>query len=360
MQTRMSDENIATLLTAPGAAAIAVVRLCGGGVERFLREHFMKPATVGRCVHGDVVDAGQVIDDALVVRGPGGDWADVTLHGGTWVVRRFLELARQSGFAVAEAAQVPLPDDAVDADSTIEREILTHVPLAKTELALRVLLWQREAWERLESRGDPSAARAELERIAGDPTLRRLLHPPTVAIVGAANVGKSTLANQLFGQSRSITADVPGTTRDWVGEIANIDGLAVMLVDTPGHRATEDAIERAAIEQSRGQIEAAELVVLVLDASRPLDPEQRPLLERFPDAIVVINKSDRFAAWDASNFPAVRTVATAGGGLDELRGRILRHFFPAPPSPERAYCWTDRQRQVIDADLALGYAAKRP
>ena len=56
----------------------------------------------------------------------------------------------------------------------------------------------------------------------------------TVAIVGPPNVGKSTLANRLFGQARSITADQPGTTRDWVGGVADIVGLAVTLVDTPG------------------------------------------------------------------------------------------------------------------------------
>ena len=66
-----------------------------------------------------------------------------------------------------------------------------------------------------------------------DMTLWRLLHPPKIAIVGEPNVGESTLANRLFGQQRSITADVPGTTRDWVGEMADIGGLAAMLIEYP-------------------------------------------------------------------------------------------------------------------------------
>ena len=145
-----------------------------------------------------------------------------------------------------------------------------------------------------------------------DRSLWFLLHPPQVAIVGAANVGKSTLANQLFAQERSITADIPGTTRDWVGEIANLDGLPVMLIDTPGIRATDDAIEQQAIATSGAIITASELIVLVLDASRPLVGEQRALIERWPDAVRVINQVDRAHQWDVSSISSINTIATQG------------------------------------------------
>ena len=104
----------------------------------------------------------------------------------------------------------------------LEQEVLMSLPLARTELTLRMLLAQPAAWDRLIAR---PPAKAETENILADRALHWLLHPPRVAIVGAANVGKSTLANQLFGQQRSITVDLPGTTRDWVGETANLDGL---------------------------------------------------------------------------------------------------------------------------------------
>src|SRR5690606_12064877 len=107
----------------------------------------------------------------------------------------------------------------------------------------------------------------------------------------------STLANQLFAQERSITADLPGTTRDWVGEIANLDGLAVMLIDTPGLRMTDDLVEREAIERSGQQVRAADLVVVVLDASVPA-AEQLAHRQAHPNALIVVNKCDR-AAWDA-------------------------------------------------------------
>src|SRR5690606_3480586 len=105
---------------------------------------------------------------------------------------------------------------------------------------------------------------AALRRMLDDASLRNLLRLPRVAIIGTPNVGKSTLANQLFAQERSITADLPGTTRDWIGEIANIDGLAVMLVDTPGQGQPRDPVEAAAVDASIHQIDASDLIVLVL------------------------------------------------------------------------------------------------
>ena len=143
--------------------------------------------------------------------------------------------------------------------------------------------------------GEAPAAGADVVRIRDDHSLYWLLHPPRVAIIGVPNAGKSTLANRLFAQERSITADLPGTTRDWVGEIANVDGLAVMLVDTPGLRHTDDPIESEAIRRSKGQIERADLVVLVLDVTQPRDPDQLALEAAHRCALVVVNKSDQAA-----------------------------------------------------------------
>src|SRR5439155_5592202 len=118
-----------------------------------------------------------------------------------------------------------------------------------------------QAWQNVKS--SPDLNRQTLETILADRALTNLLSLPKVAIIGPANVGKSTLANQLFAQERSITADIPGTTRDWVGEIANIDGLAVQLYDTPGLREAADEIEAAAIERSRGVVDEADLLIVV-------------------------------------------------------------------------------------------------
>lgn len=335
----------AMVLTPPGAAAIAVVRLAGPGVGAFLDRHFSRkiPAP-GRCVHGDLCDGPRVIDDPVVVVGRGGSFADISVHGGAWVVRSTLDLARRFGFEVvveAAAATGALAADAVDADEETAREVLQYLPLARTELALRVLLAQPAAWAGLGHR----AGREVLEPMLADRALHWLLQPPRVAIVGPANVGKSTLANQLFGQERSITADLPGTTRDWVGETANLDGLAVTLVDTPGLRETADPIERAAIDSAGGEVAAADLVVLVFDATQAFGPDQRRLSSRFPDALLVLNKSDGAVATDLPE--GVRTVATTGENVADLSRAIRRRFGCESLAIDTPRCWTERQRDVL-------------
>jgi tRNA modification GTPase len=360
----MPAENTVALLTPPGSAAIAVVRLAGPGVAAFLARHFGRPAPPGRCVHGTLADErGDVLDDPVVVRStsPAGEFADVSLHGGAWVVRSVIDLARRAGFRQAggggggagppAAETSPVPGDVlVDAPAEVEREVLEYVPLARTGLALRTLLAQPAAWAALQARvtaapaGDRAAA---LARVLDDRSLVHLLHPPRAAIVGAANVGKSTLANQLFAQERSITADLPGTTRDWVGEVADVDGLAVTLLDTPGVRETADALERVAIERGRAEVGRADLVVLVLDASRPLDPEQAPLRAAYPGALTVVNKVDRPAAWDLAAVDAIRTVASSGEGVDGLRDEIRRRFGCLGLDESQPRPWTERQRALL-------------
>ena len=340
-------ENVAVLMTPPGTAAIAVVRLAGSGVAGFLRDRFSRETPVGRCVHGTLSDEnGSVLDDPVVVR-VAEHVADVNLHGGAWVVRSVLNLAERAGFALRDAADVPhVAFDA--AKSELEHEVVVHLPLARTELALRTLLAQPQAWAAFKSRGAAAATPEAVREILTDRSLERLLNPPRVAIVGAPNVGKSTLANQLFAQERSITADVPGTTRDWVGEVANVDGLAVMLVDTPGVRDTPDAIEREAIDRSRAEVRRADLVVLVLDATRPREPEQTPLLRAHGDAVVVVTKVDQPPVWDVGPLPAIRTVASTGEGVDRLREAISRHFGCLNVASATPRVWTERQRMLLE------------
>lgn len=338
------------LLTPAGGAAIAVVRLAGEGVREFVRTHFDKPVAPGRGVHRTLRDGGREIDDPVVVVSRNGAVADLNLHGGPWVVRSVLELARKAGFDVEAASALPLPAEAVDADTDIAREVHQYLPLATTELALRTLLAQEAAWEDFaQSWPGPETLAAVLD----DRSLHWLLHPPRVAVVGIPNVGKSTLANQLFAQERSITADVPGTTRDWVGELANVDGLAVMLVDTPGLRETDDAIEREAICQSREQVTAADLVVLVLDPTQPHEPGQAALERQFPRALRVVNKSDRPATWEPEG--GFRTVATTGQGMDALRGELRRAFLGVGAfEVERPRWWTPRQRFALRRAIETG------
>ena len=372
--------NCAYLLTPPGSSAIAVVRAVGPAVAAFLADHFTGNPRVGRASHGELRDGDRVIDDPVVVL-VGPDAADLNLHGGPWVVRATLDLLARAGFDVSHSLALPLPADVVDVQSpptpvaprpglvdadinaanAVEQDVLAHLPLARTELGVRTLLAQPAAWGAFLTSA-PSAAC--VAAVLADRTMGRLLHPARVAIVGAANVGKSTLANRLFGRERSITADLPGTTRDWVGELADLDGVPVTLVDTPGLRATDDPIERAAIAGARGQVESADVVVVVVDAARPMDDEQRRPLADWPGAIVVVNKVDRAAAWDAAALPAaagtggremVSVVATTGVGVAALRRAIVERLGCSIGTADfvKPRIWTSRQMEWLSPNAAV-------
>ena len=333
------SSNQVALLTPAGVGAIAVVRVRGPRLSEFIANHLSKPPRANRCLHSILRDRdGREIDDPVIVLHPDGVTLDLSLHGGEWVVRECLELAQSRGFALV--ASIP------DAEaSIIEREMLAAIPEARTEQVLRILLAQPAQWQRID-RG--VLDRETLQRVLDDRSLEWMLKGPRVAIVGAANVGKSTLANQLFGQERSITADVPGTTRDWVGDWANLDGLPVMLLDTPGQRTSDDAIEQAAIRQSATPIKQADLVIVVLDPTRPLEPDQSAIVSRHRDGIIVINKSDLPAVWNAGAFmDAIRTVATTGVGVAEFRRQVRRHFNCVSFDVDQPRCWTPRQAMVL-------------
>jgi tRNA modification GTPase len=136
-----------------------------------------------------------------------------------------------------------------------------------------------------------------------------------VAIVGEPNVGKSSLFNALVGSARAIVTDVPGTTRDLVTEVLDVEGLRVTLVDTAGLRETQDPLEIEGVRRSRQALAISDLVLTVVDRSR----DRREVTEY--KGLTVANKADLPAAWEPQD--AIAVSARTGAGLDELRRRIV-------------------------------------
>ena len=310
--------NRAIHLTAGGTAALAVVRMTGPGAAEFVAAHFDRPTPADLPAYGRWGD----LDDPLVTF-DGGEAFDVSLHGGTRIVAGLLAQADAAGFAILTG------DAAIEAAA--KDEVAAWLPRARTEAGVRMLLNQPAAWAAL---GDAPDADALL----ADHTLRRLLTPARVALVGAANVGKSTIANRLGGRDRSLVADAPGTTRDWVGHDADLAGLPVTLLDTPGRRATEDANEVAAVGLSAREVSRADLVVLVVDARRPADAPAG-----FESALVVANKTDLAPAPHG----VIGISAKSGVGVDALVWAIHARLDVDLKDLARANAWTPAQEDAL-------------
>ena len=161
----------------------------------------------------------------------------------------------------------------------------------------------------------------------------RIVHDGlTLAIVGRPNAGKSSLFNRLVERDRAIVTATPGTTRDLVTERISLDGIPLELVDTAGLREAAEEVEQLGIARSREALADAALVVVVLDATQPLNEEEQRLLAAVVNrpAVIVINKSD-LAAGDGGGlaggetlpWPALRTSALTGEGIGGLRECIL-------------------------------------
>ena len=163
----------------------------------------------------------------------------------------------------------------------------------------------------------------------------RIVHDGlTLAIVGRPNAGKSSLFNRLVERDRAIVTATPGTTRDLVTERISLDGIPLELVDTAGLREAFEEVEQLGIARSREALADAALVLIVLDATQPLNDEEHALLSAIEGrpALVAINKCD-LAAADTPRFDrgdaqlavlaATPTSALTGEGIAALRARIL-------------------------------------
>jgi tRNA modification GTPase len=265
---------------------------------------------------------------------------DISAHGGVRVIERILQTLERLGATVCEPAEAV--ELAWPTGSLIEHEALEALTRAKTERAVRFLAWQCEhlvdALEAVASlcRSDPAAARRRLEVMAEGYSIRRkLIEGVTVALVGPPNSGKSTLFNRLIGRPATVVSPQPGTTRDWVAEPVEMDGVPVTLVDTAGRWDSADALERQAVEAGRRAVERADLRVLLVDGSAPLSQAGLELLaasHAWPHCLVVLNKADAGSAWESWD---VRTKseelgetplmisAVTGAGCDELVPVIL-------------------------------------
>jgi len=371
----MSDTfpNRAFVLTPPGAGAIALIRLVGPDalslVGRVFHAQQGGPLTVGngnRLRYGRFMDGKETVDDVIVSLAPtvGAPTIDISAHGGVRVVERILQVLAQLGASVGdaeEACSVVWP-----ASDTIEREALDALSKAKTERAVRFLVWQGKQLVRELLRVaalcvvDPQRAGHELNRIlAGFSTARTLIEGAAIAIVGPPNSGKSTLFNRLVGHPATLVSPQAGTTRDWVTQTVDVEGIPLTLVDTAGLRGSAEPLEQLAADAGRRVAHRASIRLLVLDGSQPLTPDLTALVCAScssPGVFLVLNKMDVACAWDPGDLPSetdvpktavLRISAKEGDGVADLIDRVLASLgFDAKVGCVPTV-FTERQRQVM-------------
>jgi tRNA modification GTPase len=201
--------------------------------------------------------------------------------------------------------------------------------------------------------------------LAGAARGRLVREGAAIAIVGAPNAGKSSLFNALLHASRAIVTEVAGTTRDLLTERADIGGLAVSLVDTAGVRESDDPIEREGVVRARGAAAVADVVLVVVDRSRPLSAEDRAVLDETAGLrrVVVASKADLPRSWPAGAIEVagelVETSAVLGSGLDALAAAIVRALGGGEAMRDPPAVTNLRHVRLLeDARTSLGRAAE--
>ena len=400
---------IAAIATGSSACAIGIVRVSGEGCFSLCNRVFragngrlladQKPRTM---VLGEMLDAqGQMIDQGLAVRfpGPGSftgeDCAEFHCHGSPVVLRELL------GALFAAGARQALPGeftkraflngrlDLTEAEAVIDlidaetaaaarnaaaqlqgglRRILEPIQDTLLEITSRfyaVVDYPDEDIEDIHPEEVGAALRTAGESLdhllAGCRRGKVLKSGVRTAIVGLPNAGKSSLLNALAGYERAIVTEIPGTTRDTVEESVLCGGVLLRLIDTAGIRDTEDAVERLGVERARRAMESADLVLAVVDCSRPLTREAGELVELASRCgrpwILVESKRDLGtegscgspgpAESEEGNLKAIVSVSSVTGeGLTDLEAAVAS-LFPAGEEPAGTLLTDARQEDAV-------------
>lgn len=148
-----------------------------------------------------------------------------------------------------------------------------------------------------------------------------------IAIIGKPNAGKSSLLNQLLGQDRAIVSNIAGTTRDTISEEAQIRDILVVFIDTAGLQETDDKVEQEGVKRSHDSIKQADLILYVLDSSKPMTPDSKLSLKDLANRkhILVLNKNDLPEALDPKSiedFKAISISSINGDGIESLKDAI--------------------------------------
>ena len=374
-------DTIAAIATARGEAGIGIVRVSGTLALTIAAEVFRSPRSVSptqlpthTLTYGHVIDAtesDEIIDEVLlgIMHAPktytGEDIVEFNCHGGTIPLTAVLDVVVKNGARIAEPgeftkraflngrldlAQAEAVAELIASKTDLSRKIAVEALAGKLSDTvnglndqLATLLAEIEAsidfpeedldFMKVETQLETArAVQTDLTTLLETATEGRLItEGVNVAILGKPNVGKSSLLNALVGTTRAIVTDIPGTTRDTIEEMMNIGGIPLKLIDTAGIRHTDDIVEQQGVERSKAVRDRAELLLMIFDASQPLNDADLELLKTAQSsmAILILNKMDLPVVTSPTALLAycpkkrvVETVIPEGKGLDKLKAIV--------------------------------------
>lgn len=384
-------DTIVAIATPQGRSGIGVIRLSGPEAVpmtlALTRTAEFEPRRATLCALADP-DSGELIDEAILTffQAPnsytGEDVVEIACHGSPVVLRRVIDICLARGARLADPGEYTLRALANGRIDLAEAEAIRDLIEAQTQASARQAVRQMrgEFSHRLQPIKDelldaivllesaiefveddlPEVQSAELRRrlanlsgavgrIADTFAAGRLIREGLrVALVGRPNVGKSSLFNALLGHDRAIVTEIAGTTRDQIHEKITIGDIPISLWDTAGLRETSDLVETIGVERSRRTMADADLVLVILDISEPLTPEDRAIIAGTGDLIrlFAVNKIDKAGAaserkikeWlngtaaesaltaSGGHVPFIKISAKTEEGLDDLRQAMVRPF----------------------------------
>ncbi len=355
----MTTDTICAIATAQGGA-IGIIRVSGTDAVNIVNEVFSKDISSAKGYtmhHGYITDIDEVIVN--VCRAPhsytGEDTVEISCHGSAYILSQVLNLLVEKGCRLAEPGEFTKRAYLNGKMDLSQAEAVADVIASQTAVQHRVAMQQMRGGissklqvlrdellhltSLLELELDFSdheelefADRTELEKLADtiNNEIQRLsssFHEGNaikngipVAIIGAPNVGKSTLLNALLHDDRAIVSDIQGTTRDLIEDTMTIGGYLFRFIDTAGIRNTDDTIEQMGIERSLKAAEKAQIIILLADEKSPFPdiPEKE-----HQQIVYVINKSDKLKPDHQNLHSALEISALHGIGLDKLEECLL-------------------------------------
>jgi tRNA modification GTPase len=400
------NETIAAISTPFGVSGIGIVRVSGSSAESIAKRLF-KPKNepfqfISHHFHyGEIVDPqdSHSIDEVLLVlmKAPKTytreDILEIHCHGGYFILQKILELVLKEGTRVAHPGEFTKRAflsgriDLTQAEAVID--LINAKTMASLEIAnqqlkgnfFRELNSLKEGMieglalieahldfpeEEIEpiSLGEMKHSLKEMikkldEWIDSYEGGRIFREGISCAIVGKTNVGKSSLLNVLLKEERAIVTPIPGTTRDLIEEVLNINGIPVRLIDTAGLRKATDSIEEEGVKRARERVAESDFILLMVDGSRPIDIDDLEIFEEVKGKkrVVVMNKKDLPSMISSMEMkdrfqgdPIVSISALKNEGIEGLKEAIYTLLIhrEVRPSPEYMIIANVRHKRALD------------